>query len=65
MTRFARFGGVGGHLRLPSAPSDYEQGFMARFINSLEIDKQLTYFAASTGLENAVDRAEATAWFMG
>ena len=57
--------GASGHLRLPSAPSDYEQGFMARFINSLEMDKQLTYFAASTGLENAVDRAEATAWFMG
>ena len=59
--------GVGGHLRLPSAPRHWDgesQSFMARFINSLELEKQLTYFAASTGLENAVDKAEATAWFM-
>ena len=35
--------GVGGHLRLPSPPKEYEQGYMARLTNTLEIDKQMTY----------------------
>tara|TARA_R110000824_G_scaffold3635_1_gene17178 strand:+ start:3163 stop:3342 length:180 start_codon:yes stop_codon:yes gene_type:complete len=56
--------GVGGHLRLPNPPSDYEQGYMARLINTLEIDKQITYFAADSALNNVVQHAEATAWFM-
>ena len=54
-----------GHLRLPSPPEKYEQGFMARFINSLELEKQLTYFAANYGLTNVANQSEATAWFMG
>jgi hypothetical protein len=37
---------------------------MARLTNTLELEKQATYFAASTGLQNAVSQAEATAWFM-
>ena len=51
-------------LRLPKPPSDYNQGYMARLTNTLELEKQATYFAASTGLQNAVGQAEATAWFM-
>ena len=51
-------------LRLPSPPSQYNQGYMARLTNTLELEKQATYFAASTGLQNAVNQAEATAWFM-
>jgi hypothetical protein len=51
-------------LRLPKPPSDYNQGYMARLTNTLELEKQATYFAASTGLQNAVSQAEATAWFM-
>jgi hypothetical protein len=51
-------------LRLPSPPSQYNQGYMARFTNTLELEKQATYFAASTGLQNAVNQAEATAWFI-
>lgn len=51
-------------LRLPSPPEDYSQGYMARLTNTLELEKQATYFAASVGLTNAVDQAEATAWFM-
>tara|TARA_R110000772_G_scaffold211405_1_gene321989 strand:- start:166 stop:282 length:117 start_codon:yes stop_codon:yes gene_type:complete len=37
---------------------------MARLNNTLELEKQATYFAASTGLQVAVDQAEATAWFV-
>jgi len=37
---------------------------MARLTNTLELEKQATYFAASVGLTNAVEQAEATAWFM-
>ena len=43
---------------------DYNQGYMARLTNTLELEKQATYFAASTGLQNAVNQAEATAWFV-
>ena len=51
-------------LRLPAPPEDYNQGYMARLTNTLELEKQATYFAASIGLTNAVEQAEATAWFM-
>jgi hypothetical protein len=51
-------------LRLPKPPTDYNQGYMARLTNTLELEKQATYFAASTGLQVAVDQAEATAWFI-
>ena len=37
---------------------------MARLTNTLELEKQATYFAASVGLTNAVAQAEATAWFV-
>ena len=47
-----------------SAPSGYSRSFMTRLINSLELDKQRSFYAASVGLTNAVDQAEATAWFM-
>ena len=53
-----------GILRLPSPPENYQQGYMARLTNTLELEKQTTYFAASVGLTNAVNQAEATAWFM-
>lgn len=53
-----------GILRLPSPPEDYSQGYMARLTNTLELEKQATYFAASIGLTNAVNQAEATGWFM-
>lgn len=51
-------------LRLPSPPEKYEQGYMARLTNTLELEKQATYFAASVGLTNAVAQAESTAWFI-
>tara|TARA_R110001632_G_scaffold217390_1_gene346020 strand:+ start:348 stop:533 length:186 start_codon:yes stop_codon:yes gene_type:complete len=51
-------------LRLPSPPERYEQGYMARLTNTLQLEKQATYFAASVGLTTAVEQAEATAWFV-
>jgi hypothetical protein len=51
-------------LRLPSPPDQYEQGYMARLTNTIELEKRATYFAASLGLTNAVNQAEATAWFV-
>jgi len=51
-------------LRLPNPPETYQQGYMARLTNTLELEKQATYFAASVGLTNAVEQAEATAWFI-
>jgi len=51
-------------LRLPTPPLSYNRGYMARLTNTLELEKQSTYFAASTGLQNAVNQAEATAWFI-
>jgi|TARA_R110000787_G_scaffold223809_2_gene332087 hypothetical protein len=57
-------GGPLAVLRLPSPPEKYEQGYMARLTNTLELEKRATYFAASVGLTNAVNQAEATAWFI-
>tara|TARA_R110000796_G_scaffold131534_1_gene247052 strand:- start:1463 stop:1651 length:189 start_codon:yes stop_codon:yes gene_type:complete len=51
-------------LRLPTPPDEYDSGYMARLNNTLTLEKQSTYFAASTGLFNAVAQAEATAWFI-
>jgi len=51
-------------LRLPSPPEKYEEGYMARLVNTLELEKQATYFAASVGLTNAVEQAEAVSWFV-
>tara|TARA_R100001460_G_scaffold441_2_gene2082 strand:- start:223 stop:399 length:177 start_codon:yes stop_codon:yes gene_type:complete len=53
-----------GYIRLPSPPEVYDQGYMARLTNSLELDKQATYFAAESALKFFVEQAEATAWFM-
>jgi|TARA_R110000787_G_scaffold209958_1_gene319855 hypothetical protein len=51
-------------LRLPSPPTEYQQGYMARLVNTLELEKQALYFAGTVGLTNVVDQAEATAWFI-
>ncbi len=51
-------------LSLPSPPEKYEEGYMARLVNTLELEKQATYFAASVGLTAAVEQAEAVAWFV-
>jgi hypothetical protein len=51
-------------FRLPSPPERYEEGYMARLVNTLELEKQSTYYAASVGLTNAVEQAEAVAWFV-
>ena len=60
----ARQGSPLAVLRLPNPPERYEQGYMARLTNTLELEKQATYFVASVGLQNAVAQAEATAWFI-
>ena len=53
-----------GQLRLPNPPSEYDQGYMARLMNTLELDKQTTLFSADSALDNTKQQAEATAWFM-
>jgi len=50
--------------RLPSPPENYQEGYMARLVNTLELEKRSTYFAASVGLTNAVEQAEAVSWFV-
>ena len=60
----SKTGGPLAVLRLPSPPESYEQGYMARLTNTLELERQSTYFAASTGLFNVLAEAEATAWFI-
>tara|TARA_R110001599_G_scaffold349126_1_gene576989 strand:- start:335 stop:511 length:177 start_codon:yes stop_codon:yes gene_type:complete len=53
-----------GQIRLPSPPSEYDQGYMARLMNTLELDKQTTLFSTDSALDNTKQQAEATAWFM-
>jgi len=60
----ARQGSPLAVLRLPSPPESYNQGYMARLTNTLELEKQATYFAATVGLNFAIQQAEATAWFI-
>jgi len=52
------------NIRLPSPPDKYSQGHMARLINTLEILQRTNYFATSSGLEFAIEQAEATGWFI-
>ena len=52
-------------LRLPDPPDEYHRSYMARLTNTIELEKQATYFANSAGLNSATEQAEATAWFMG
>jgi len=52
------------NVRLPSPPDEYNQGHMARLINTLEILQRTNYFAASLGIESAIEQAEASAWFV-
>ena len=51
--------------RLPSPPKEYDQGYMARLTNTLELEKQATYFATSSSSENAKEEAQAVSWFVG
>jgi len=53
-----------GQLRLPSPPPEYDQGYTARLVNTLELDKQTTLFSTDSALDNLKQQAEATAWFM-
>ena len=41
-----------GQIRLPSPPSEYDQGYMARLMNTLELDKQTTLFSTDSALDN-------------
>ena len=60
----ARQGSPLANIRLPSPPADYQQGYMARFANTLELLQRTNFFAVSTGIDSSADRAEATAWFI-
>ena len=52
-------------LRLPSPPKEYDQGYMARLNNTLEIEKQATYFATSSSSETSKEESQAASWFIG
>jgi len=54
-----------GVLRLPSPPDKYQQGYMSRLTNTLELEKQASYFANASNINTSVEQAEATAWFIG
>tara|TARA_R110002020_G_scaffold20151_3_gene69010 strand:+ start:3585 stop:3761 length:177 start_codon:yes stop_codon:yes gene_type:complete len=51
-------------FRLPKPPSNYNEGFMNRLINALELDKKVLFFAASTATKNLSDEAQSVSWFM-
>ena len=52
-------------LRLPSPPKEYEQGYMARLNNTLELEKQSTFFATSSQSKTTEDTSQAVSWFIG
>ena len=51
-------------MRLPQAPNEYNQGYMGRLVNTIELERQAAYFAQSVGIEDAAEKAEAAGWFM-
>jgi len=51
-------------MRLPQAPNEYNQSYMGRLINTIELERQAAYFAQSVGIEDAAEKAEAAGWFM-
>tara|TARA_R100000935_G_scaffold6604_1_gene14236 strand:+ start:538 stop:717 length:180 start_codon:yes stop_codon:yes gene_type:complete len=51
-------------MRLPQAPGEYNQSYMGRLINTLELERQAAYFAQSVGIDDAVEKAEASGWFI-
>ena len=51
-------------VRLPQAPNEYNQSYMGRLINTIELERQATYFAQSVSIDNAAEKAEAAGWFM-
>jgi len=51
-------------LRLPRAPNEYSQIYMGRLINTIELERQATYFAQSVSIDNAAEKAEALGWFI-
>lgn len=56
---------VAGNLRLPNPPEEYEQGYMNRIVNTMELNQRITFLAASTALENVAAESEAVSWFFG
>lgn len=51
-------------IRLPQAPNEYNQSYMARLINTIELERQASYFAQSVGIDDAADKSEAVGWFI-
>jgi len=52
-------------LRLPNPPKEYNQAYMARLNNTIELEKQATYFATSASTKTAEEESQAVSWFIG
>ena len=52
-------------LRLPSPPKEYDQSYMSRLNNTLELEKQATYFATSSQSKTTEETSQAEGWFLG
>ena len=52
-------------VRLPSPPKEYDQSYMARLTNTLELEKQATFFATSSSNKTSEDNSQAVSWFIG
>lgn len=52
-------------LRLPSPPKEYQQAYMTRLNNTIELEKQATYFATSSATKTTEDTSQAVSWFIG
>ena len=52
-------------LRLPAPPKEYDANYMARLNNTLELEKQATYFATSSQSKTTEETSQAEGWFLG
>jgi DNA polymerase III psi subunit len=52
-------------IRLPSPTKEYDEPYMLRLINALELDKQNALFSTDASLNNLEEESQAVSWFIG
>jgi|TARA_R100000781_G_C4072326_1_gene124892 hypothetical protein len=52
------------NIRLPQPPRNYDQSYMARLLNTLELLQRDQSAASSVSSNITSEKSEATAWFL-
>tara|TARA_R100001377_G_scaffold85341_1_gene71737 strand:+ start:1179 stop:1358 length:180 start_codon:yes stop_codon:yes gene_type:complete len=52
-------------LRLPTPPQEYDYNYMARLNNTIELEKQASFFASSFQSQITENNSQTVSWFFG